>query len=101
MLRGSIGRWLLACAWIGGLYPLHFADAAQSDTETDALESIAATELSLDNPLARSPEEGEITIATIQITGNRSVSKKKIREKIDSRTGDPLDKSNCNATFAT
>ena len=92
MLRGSIGRWLLACAWIGGFYPLPVAHAAQGDTETDARESIAATELSLDNPLARSPEEGEITIATIQITGNRSVSKKKIREKIDSRTGDPLDK---------
>ena len=91
MLRGSIGRWLLACAWIGGFYPLTFAHAAQSDTEADARESIAATELSLDNPLARAPEEGETTIATIQIQGNRSVSKKKIREKIDSRTGDPLD----------
>ena len=91
MLRGSIGRWLLACAWIGGFCPLPFAHAAQSDTEADARESIAATELSLDNPLARAPEEGETTIATIQIQGNRSVSKKKIREKIDSRTGDPLD----------
>ena len=91
MLRGSIGRWLLACACIGGFYPLPFAQAAQSETEADARESIAATELSLDNPLARAPEEGETTIATIQIQGNRSVSKKKIREKIDSRTGDPLD----------
>ena len=91
MLRGSVSRWLLACAWISGLCPLPVAIAAQTDAEADAQESIAATELSLDNPLTRAPQEGETTIAAIQIKGNRSVSKKKIREKIDSRTGEPLD----------
>ena len=87
MLRGFIGRWLLACAWVGGLCALPSVTVAQPD----ATDPIELTELSLDNPLTRSPREGETTIAAIQIKGNRSVSKKKIREKIDSRVGGPLD----------
>ena len=99
MLRGFIGRWLLACAWTGGLCLLSSSVVAQSNAEvdaessaqSDAKKSIEVTELSLDNPLSRTPQEGETTIATIQIKGNRSVSKKKIRGKIDSRAGEPLD----------
>ena len=87
MLRGFIGRWLFACAWVGGLCVLPSVTVAQPD----ATDPIELTELSLDNPLTRSPREGETTISAIQIKGNRSVSKKKIREKIDSRTGGPLD----------
>jgi len=87
MLRGFVDRKLLACAWAIGCLALPAATAAQED----ANETVAITELALDNPITRSPQDGETTIADIQVKGNRSVSKKKIREQIDSRPGDPLD----------
>ena len=79
MLRGFDDRKLLVCAWAIGCLALPALTAAHEDTN----ETVAITELALDNPITRSPQDGETTIADIQVKGNRSVSKKKIREQAE------------------
>lgn len=85
MLRGFAGRRAAACGIAAGSIALLWSLSSAATAQTDRPVEGDLTEATV--PM----ENTDVTISDIQIVGNRTVSKKRIRGQIDSRAGDPLD----------
>ena len=83
MLRGLAARRSIRCALATASIALLALNPMPSHAQSEVL--------SISEDASGVPLDADVTISDVQITGNKKVTKKKIRAELDTRAGDNLD----------